>query len=84
MFFRGVAATDQQSQPLREIPGADNNTQILMAPGQSCCALAVLLAIVNLQHGGEDRSQGSPGLRGRMFSMHGFIYLRRSLILPDM
>ncbi|XP_038959865.2 CD160 antigen [Rattus norvegicus] len=26
--------------------------QILMAPGQSCCALAILLAIVNFQHGG--------------------------------
>ncbi|XP_021014656.1 CD160 antigen [Mus caroli] len=24
----------------------------LMAPGQSCCALAILLAIVNFQHGG--------------------------------
>eukprot|EP00072_Mus_musculus_P034064 XP_006501766.1 PREDICTED: CD160 antigen isoform X1 [Mus musculus] len=26
--------------------------RILMAPGQSCCALAILLAIVNFQHGG--------------------------------
>lgn len=47
------AATDQQSQHFREIPGADNSMQrILMAPGQSCCALAILLAIVNFQHGG--------------------------------
>ncbi|XP_052035645.1 CD160 antigen [Apodemus sylvaticus] len=48
----GCTGRDHQSQPLREIPGAANNTQILMAPGQSCWALAVLLAIVNFQHGG--------------------------------
>ncbi|ERE90878.1 Immunoglobulin-like fold containing protein [Cricetulus griseus] len=26
--------------------------QILMSPGQSCCALAILLAVVDFQHGG--------------------------------
>lgn len=57
--FQECAATDQQSQHFREIPGADNSMQrILMAAGQSCCALAILLAIVNFQHGGEARSRG--------------------------
>jgi hypothetical protein len=76
--FQECAATDQQSQHFREIPGADNSMQrILMAPGQSCCALAILLAIVNFQHGGEDRSRGrepwrtlgsGEGCSPRMFS----------------
>ncbi|KAL1772182.1 CD160 antigen [Sigmodon hispidus] len=42
--------------------------QILMSPGQSCCALAILLAIVDFQHGGCIHVTSSASQKGRQLN----------------
>ncbi|XP_049980773.1 CD160 antigen isoform X2 [Alexandromys fortis] len=50
--FRAVRPQSSKANTHVGIPGAAENMQILMPPGQSCCALAILLAIVDFQRGG--------------------------------